>query len=243
MQIFSAVFAAVVASGFALDLAVDWRRRPRPHAGMWALAIGAYALASWALVLGLTAGWGPTSFRLFYWLGAIVNIPLLAAGSVFLVLGPIAGRRFSFGVGIWTILGAIATWLAPLKGSTGTDGIPEGQELFDFIIEAGGVSVPGPRVFAAFAGGGATLIIVGLAGYSAVKFWRSNRMLAIGNLLIVLGTLAPAFGGSLTALGEAAGFAVALLIGAVLLWTGYRVATGSRRPSAQPDPGEKIQSL
>ena len=74
------------------------------------------------------------------------------------------------------------------------------------------------------------LIIVGIAGYSAVKFWRSNRRLATGNLLIVFGTLAPAFGGSLTALGEAAGFAVALLIGAVLLWTGYRVATGSRQP-------------
>jgi hypothetical protein len=132
-------------------------------------------------------------------------------------------------VGIWSLLGAAATWLAPLTGSTTTDGIPEGKELFDFIIEVGGVSVPGPRVFAAAAGGLATLIIVGLAAYSAMKFWTSNRRLASGNLLIVFGTLAPAFGGSLTALGEAAGFAVALLIGAVLLWTGYRVATGSRQ--------------
>jgi len=196
--------------------------------------MGAYALASWALVFGLAAGWGAVNFRLFYWLGAVVNIPFLAAGSVFLVLGPIVGRRFAFGVGVWSALGAAATWLAPLKGATETDGIPEGKELFDFIIEVGGVSVPGPRVFAAFAGGVATLIIVGLAGYSAVKFWRSNRKLAVGNLLIVLGTLAPAFGGSLTALGEAAGFAVALLIGAILLWAGYRVATSSRGPGASP---------
>ncbi|MDH3260835.1 MAG: hypothetical protein OEM22_03725 [Acidimicrobiia bacterium] len=238
MQTFVAVLAAAAATGFALDLGVDWQRRPRPHAGMWALAIGAYALATWALVLGLAAGWGAMSFRLFYWLGAIVNIPILAAGSVFLVLGPIAGRRFAYGVGIWSVLGAIATWLAPLKGSTATDGIPEGKELFDFIIEVGGVSVPGPRVFAAFAGGVATLIIVGAAGYSVVKFWRSNRRLAIGNLLIVLGTLAAASGGSLTALGEAAGFAVALLIGAVLLWVGYRVAAGSRRRVAEPVSSE-----
>jgi hypothetical protein len=74
-------------------------------------------------------------------------------------------------------------------------------------------------------------VIVGLAGYSAFRFWNTNRMLAAGNLLIVLGTLAPAFGGSLTALGEAAGFAIALLIGAALLWAGYRVATGSRLPA------------
>lgn len=201
---------------------------------MWAVAMGAYALATWALVLGLAVGWGSLSFRLFYWLGAIVNIPFLAAGSVFLVLGPFAGRRFASGVAVWSVLGAVATWLAPLKGATETDGIPEGKELFDFIIEVGGLSVPGPRVYAAFAGGVATLIIVGLAGYSAVKFRRSNRRLAAGNLLIVLGTLAPAFGGSLTALGEAAGFAVALLIGAILLWTGYRVAAGSRRPGSEP---------
>lgn len=228
------LLAAMAATGFAIDLGVDWRRRPRPHAGMWTLAMGAYALATWALVLGLGFGWGALNFRVFYWLGAVVNIPFLAAGSVFLVLGPVAGRRFAYGVGIWSVLGAAATWLAPLKGATETDGIPEGQELFDFIIEVGSVSVPGPRVFAAFAGGVATLIIVGLAGYSSVKFWRSNRILAAGNLLIVLGTLAPAFGGSLTALGEAAGFAIALLIGAILLWTGYRVATGSRKPGALP---------
>ena len=198
---------------------------------MWTLAMGAYALASWSLVLGLSFGWGAFSFRAFYWLGAIVNIPFLAAGSVFLVLGTTVARRFAYGVGLWSLLGAIATWLAPLKGAMETDGIPEGRELFDFIIEVGGVSLPGPRVFAAFAGGVATLIIVGLAGYSATKFWKTNRMLAVGNLLIVLGTLAPAFGGSLTALGEAAGFAIALLIGAVLLWAGYRVATGSRKQS------------
>lgn len=232
MDILIPVLAAAVATGFAIDLGVDWRRRPRPHAGMWALAIGAYALASWALVLGLAAGWGEVSFRLFYWLGAIVNIPFLAAGSVYLVLGPTTGRRFAYGVGIWSLLGAAATWLAPLKGSTATDGIPEGKELFDFIIEVGGISVPGPRVFAAVAGGLATLIIVGLAAYSAMKSWTANRRLATGNLLIVFGTLAPAFGGSLTALGEAAGFAVALLIGAVLLWTGYRVAAGSRQPAS-----------
>lgn len=234
METFVAALAAIAATGFAIDLGADWRRRPRPHAGMWALAMGAYALATWALVLGLAAGWGATNFRLFYWLGAIVNIPVLAAGSVFLVFGPIAGRRFVFGVGIWSLLGAMATWLAPLKGSAATEGIPEGKELFDFIIKVGGVSVPGPRVFAAFAGGLATLIIVGTAGYSAMKFWRSNRRLATGNLLIVFGTLAAASGGSLTALGEAAGFAVALFIGAVLLWTGYRVAAGSRRPIAEP---------
>lgn len=226
------LLAAVAASGFAIDLGLSYRRRPRPHAAMWSIAMGAYALATWALVIGLLAGWSPTSFRVFYWLGAIVNIPVLAAGSVFLVLGAKAGRRFAWGVAAWSALGAAATWLAPLTSAVEKGGIPEGSELFDWTVDIAGIAIPGPRIFAATAGAVATLIIVGLAAYSAIKFWTTNRRLATGNALIVLGTLAPASGGSLTALGEAGGFAVALLVGAILLWSGYRVAAGARRPVA-----------
>jgi hypothetical protein len=231
MDVLIPLLAAVAASGFAIDLSVANRRRPRPHAAMWAAAMAMYALATWALVIGLSSGWSGTTFRLFYWLGAVANIPFLAAGSVYLVLGGRTAQRFLTGVIVWSIAGGVVTWLAPLTSGVGRGGVPEGSELFAWTVELGGFSIPGPRVFAALAGGIATLVIVGLAGMTAARFWNSNRTLATGNLLIVLGTLAPASGGSLTALGEAAGFAVALLVGAVLLWSGYRVAAAARRPA------------
>ena len=78
--------------------------------------------------------------------------------------------------------------------------------------------------YAAIAGGLGTIIVIGLAALSIVRR-RSDRNAVRGNVLIILGTLAPAFGGSLTALGEGSAFAVSLLIGAALLWAGYRVAT------------------
>ena len=46
--------------------------------------------------------------------------------------------------------------------------------------------------------------------------------------------LVPAFGGSLTALGESAALAVSLAIGIILLRAGYRMASTARAPAA-PD--------
>ncbi|HSF85983.1 MAG TPA: hypothetical protein VLG28_10075, partial [Acidimicrobiia bacterium] len=122
--------------------------------------------------------------------------------------------------------------LAPLQGPVDLVGIPEGSELFAFTFEIGGITAPGPRVFAVIAGSLGTLVIVFFAAMSAVRSWSSNRRLAGGNLLIVLGALAPAAGGSLTAVGEGGGLALSLLLGAALLYSGYRMAVSAR--SRQP---------
>ena len=80
---------------------------------------------------------------------------------------------------------------------------------------------------------GATILIV-LALVSVFRFWNKNRRIVWGNLLIVAGTLAAAWGGTGLALGEASGFALSLLLAVTLIWAGYRVASGGRRAPA-PD--------
>jgi hypothetical protein len=228
MDVALSLLAALIATGFAVELRRDWKRRSRPHAAVWSVAIGAFALATWALFAGLAFGWNETIFRIFYYVGAIANIPLLAAGSVYLVFGPRVGRRFLMAVLVWLAAGALAVFAAPIDGSLDALGIPEGSDLFGFTVSIGAVTVPGPRFFAAFSGAVGTMIVIGLALYSAFRFWSSNRRLALGNVLIVAGILAPALGGSLTALGEGTALALSLLVGAVLLWTGYRVAVSAR---------------
>ena len=238
MDLATAAVAAVVATAFSIDLWLSHRVRPRGHAAAWATAMSFFSLATWALVLGLGAGWNDTSFRVFYFFGGIANIPLLALGSVYLTAGARPGawvRNLVIAVlaaGAWVTMTAVP--LTPIEDV----GIPEGSEVFDMPINEveGGLSLPSPRVFAALAGGLGTVTIVLLAAWSARRTWRANRRVAYGNLLIVGGTLAPATGGSLTALGETGGFALSLLIGAVLLWLGYRVAT-SRRRTIKPAAG------
>lgn len=229
MDLVLATIAAVIASEFAVDLWIGHRRRPRAHAVTWSLAMGMYALATWALVVGLANGWSDTSFRVFYLLGAIANIPLLALGSIMLAASERTARRST--VAVIAFLG-LATWVtmaAPAVGDIAAVGIPEGSEVFEAgMTEIDGAPLPSPRLFAAVAGGLGTVVIVGLALRAIVVHRGGNRRIVIGNLLIVLGTLAPATGGSLTALGEGGGFAISLLVGAMLLWAGYRTASGVR---------------
>jgi len=237
MDVTLSVVAAVVATGFAVELGRGAVRRPRFHAAVWAVAMGWYAIATWALAVGLWVGWTGAGFRIFYLFGAIANIPFLAAGSVALGAGERTGRRFAVAVAVFVALGAVAVVAAPLRTAPDTIGVPEGSELFAFGIDAGPVTLPGPRVFAVIAGALGTVVLVGFAAASAVRAWRTNRRLAASNLLIVGGAVAPATGGSLAALGEGAALAMSLLVGAVLLYLGYRIAGAARQRRQVDAPG------
>lgn len=242
MDLVLATVAAVIASEFAVDLWLSHRRRPRRHAATWAAAMSLYAAATWALVTGLANGWSDTSFRVFYLFGAIANIPLLALGSIMLSSSEKAARRAT--VAVIAFLG-LATWItmaAPAAGEIAAIGIPEGSEVFEAgMTEIDGAPLPSPRTFAAIAGGVGTLVIVGLGIRAIVRMRRTDPQVMWGNVLIVLGTLAPATGGSLTALGEGGGFAISLMVGAALLWAGYRIATGRRLPLGG-SPGDTMTS-
>jgi hypothetical protein len=67
-----------------------------------------------------------------------------------------------------------------------------------------------------------------LALVSIVRLMRTDRKLAFANGLIIAGVLAPVYGGTLFAFGEAATFAASLLLGALLIWAGYRTGQVSR---------------
>ena len=129
---------------------------------------------------------------------------------------------------LWLVFGFFATFFAPFSGELPTEGIPDGSEVFEFTFMIEALTLPGPRLFAAISGSVGTVIVVALAVVTIVRVRRTNPSLARGNVLIVLGMLVPAFGGSLTAFGESGGLAVSLAVGISLLWLGYRTASASR---------------
>ena len=218
-----AVLAAAAATGLLVDLVRAYRSRPRPHVRAWAIAMLLYAVASWMLVIGLAFGWSSPAFRLFYGFGALLNVPFLGVGSAYLVLGGIAGRRLLEWFSLAGAFALFVTFTAPLVGPLPDSGIPAGSDVFADIATVGPA---GPRFYAVLFNVVGTLLLVGLAAWSAVRFWSSNRRLVAGNALIVLGGLFPAFGGSLFAVGDTSAFALSLFFGAALLWAGFRVAGG-----------------
>jgi hypothetical protein len=177
-----------------------------------------FALATWALFIGVTFGWSGPLYRTFFLFGAVLNILFLALGSMFLVVGPRAGHVMTIAIGAFTAIATTLVLTVPFQEELPDGGIPHDVFATGF----------GPRLFAAIGGGiGATILIV-LAVVSALRFWKTNRRIVWGSLLIVAGTFAAAWGGTGLALGEAGGFALSLLLAVTFIWAGYRVAAGGR---------------
>ena len=230
MSAVASLAAGVVATLFCVDLVRRHRASPSPHTAAYAAGIGFFALATWALFVGTTTGWTSASYRTFFLFGAIVNIPVLALGSMFLVVGRRAGHTMLLLMFPFFAISIPMALAEPFDGgSLPADGVPGGRELWAEMF--------GPRLWAAIGGGmGATIIIV-LALVSVVRFWRRNRLLVWGNVLIVAGTLAASTGGTILALGIDWGFSGSLLVAAALIWAGYRVAVSARRTLPAPAEG------
>ena len=216
-----ALLAALAATLFAVDLWVGYRRRPRPHIAAYGIGMTMFALATWAFFAGLSFGWIGSGYRTFYLFGAILNIPFLALGSMFLVVGRRSGHVMAISLGAFTAISTTLTTTVPFANVLPESGVP--HEVF-----ADGF---GPKLFAIIGGAAGTTILVALALVSVIRFWKKNRGIVWGNLLIVGGTLAAASGGTGLALGESSAFAVSLLAAVTLIWAGYKVASGGRRVS------------
>lgn len=229
-----AFLAAAGATGFFADLVRRYRRSPQPHTAAYTAGIGFFAIACWALFVGTATGWTSASYRTFFLFGAIVNIPVLALGSMFLVVGKRAGHIMLLLMFPFFAISLPMTLANPFDaGDLPTGGVPAGRDLW--------LEVFGPRLWAAIGGGmGATILIV-LALVSVARFWRKNRRLVWGNVWIVAGTFAAASGGTLLALGEAGSFAVTLLIAVSLIWLGFRTASGGRA-ATQANPVQSSAS-
>jgi hypothetical protein len=78
--------AAVIAAVFAGLLARQFLARKKPYQLLWAIALLMYAGGSFALFLGVVDGWSAGEYRAFWLLGAVLNVPYLALGEVYLLV-------------------------------------------------------------------------------------------------------------------------------------------------------------
>jgi hypothetical protein len=234
-----AVIAAVVATMFAQATSVRLHQRREPHELAWTLALVMFAFAAVALFLGDTTGWDSGTYRAFYLFGAILNVPWLALGTVYLFVPPRAAHRVRAGVVFFSGM-ALGTMLAtPIRGTLPTDAIPDGSDHFGAL----------PRILAGVGSGlGATILIVG-AVVSAVRALRrveregaTARRLGLANVLIATGTLIVSAGGTVQGwLGIDAdeAFALCTALGICVIYAGFwtassRAVSRSARRSTLP---------
>lgn len=230
-----AMAATLISLAFCLSTLERWLTARKPHELAWTVSLAMYAGGSAALWWGAGMGWGEWSFKLFYLFGAILNVPFLALGTVYLLCGRRAGDLWSRLVALAAAFCAGVVLAAPLAAPVPADGLPQGSEVF-------GVA---PRAMAGIASGVAATFIIGGALWSAARLIVGRRRpgqgaasttggisagrLAAANLLIAAGALVNAAGGLLNSVMDAMdAFAVSLVAGIALIFTGFLVSAGGR---------------
>lgn len=223
MVVLPALVALVSLAGTAL-IGRDARRRPSPDKTAWIIAFALFTLAAGSEVVGSLLGWSPGLVRLYYLSGAMLVVGFLGLGELYL-LAP--GRIARLGPGIALVLVAVAAALvaeAPVDparlGQAGWQALERGPALVAVTVAINSVG---------------TTIVAGGAVYSAWQFWRRRifRHRMVGCLLIALGTLLVASGGTLTRLGRPEFLYVAMVAGISVIFAGYLEARRREVPAVR----------
>lgn len=230
--------AAVVSGWFCLDLLRRFIRDRRPQHLAWALALGAFFVASLSAAAGMSLGWSSGWFRSYYYFGAVVNVPVLAVGTLYLYLSRPMGHVCALVVAGLAAYAALVVMTAGIDPSLTAvvNSIPTGSE----VISDRARSLSRYYSYAGFA------IVVGGAMWSALRLARRPgepaRRLMQGNVLIALGTSVVAVASVFARQGQGSVFAVGLALGAAVMYAGFLRASTRRDFSnagkGTPGPGD-----
>lgn len=216
--------AGLVATAFAVSLIRSHRVRPRLALVLWAIALGMYAVGSFAVGAGALRGFDATTFRIYWAFGAVLNVPFLAAGELDLLAASRRTTLILFGLlFVVTAITLARTWGAPIETAALAGGLPSGREVFGQASLAYRL----PRLIST----PAYAVLVAGTLWSA---WRMRgapdlRGRFVGTLWIAGGaTVIAGFGSAFAALGALLPFSVAILLGVIAMFLGFRRAV---RPS------------
>lgn len=237
-------FAALVSIAFACATAERYLVKRRPHELAWTQSLCMFAAGSLAYWAAGAGGWNSWTFRAFYLFGAILNVPYLAVGTVYLLGGEALGRKVHAVLHVVAGFCAGALVVAPLVKPIPPTGMPEGREIF-------GVA---PRIMAAVGSGLGATVIIGGALWSAWKLIVARRRparggaptipagrLAVTNVLIATGSIILSLGGTVfTSADREVGFGVLLVAGITVLFGGFLVSGSGAPTPVRPQPPDGL---
>lgn len=221
LEVALAVAAALVAFAATLSALERWLAGRRRYEAAWAVAFGMFAIASAALAAGAGLGWDGSTFRVFYLFGAILNVPVLALGTLMLLASTSVQRVAQRVVALFAALSTGVMMAVPFTDALPADRLVRGSEVLPAL----------PRLLAAAASSIGTLVVAGGAIRSALRIGRSpgGRRRATGNVLIATGALVTGASGlANSVLGEMVAFALFLAVGVTVIFVGYLVAATAK---------------
>ena len=228
--IISTVFAVLVLQRYA---AHKRKGRRAAHLALWGIGMVFYAIGGFCEAYYGAFGWNSLVFRLWYLCGAILVAAWLGQGTVYLLANKKWANALMIVLGVASLYAAVRVFAAQLDPTLMTQSVHTGSELSGHAIVTGGV-----RGLTPFFNLYGTVTLVGGALYSSWIFWRKRILLhrTIGNILIAVGAMLPAFGGTFSRFGLPNALYLGELMGTVLMFAGFiRATTPMRSEQAEPE--------
>jgi hypothetical protein len=213
---------AILGFVYAGLLIVQYRARRKMHQLMWTVGFLIYAVAAvmefWSELTGV---WDPTLYR-FYIVFAACMVGFLGCGTLYLL---VRDKRWGHAylafnlvcIGVFLV----AVFNYPLLTEFLKPGITVGGKPLGGTLEF-------PRVMSFAFNIPGSLLLLGGAAWSVVKFWpkKAYRYRAWANVLIFIGTLIIAGAGSMARAGHTVGlYPAEMVASAFLLWGFLKAST------------------
>jgi hypothetical protein len=248
------LIAAVVSTVFAVLLLLQYSKKRKIQQLAWGVSMAMFALASFVVMYGTSQGWDPTSYKIFYLFGAMLNVPWLALGSVallnkreltlsalviILVLSIFGFFKVVSSHPCEAIVGPSGHKTCVTAASTdlanrvfGLKDIPSGSDVWH---RDGSV-----RSLAIWYSTIAYVIVIGIAAATSrprkgvappKERVRANLLIALGVTIVAIGSTA------LVRYAKGAAFSVTLAIGVAVMFVGFLLASRAPRHRVE-QPGE-----
>lgn len=206
-----------------------YRERGGVHLLLWGVGLFLYGLGTLSeVILGLT--FNVVVLKLWYLTGAMLTAAWLGMGTVHLLIRK--GNTAPILTGILAAVSVLALILvfAASANSAAYNVARPVSEQYKEILTRNGMIILLTILLNIFG----TITLVGGAIYSAFLFWRKKILASrmYGNILIAAGALSPAMGGTFLRAGLVDMLYLSELIGAILMFIGFVLATSKRSETA-----------
>ena len=222
------VLAAVVSAAFAVLLVRQLAQRRRPYQAVWALALVMFAVASAIVAVGVAGGWTVAEFKAYWLLGAVLTVPYLAQGEIYLLVrNARVANLLMFVLFFGTAFALSRVRSSHVLATALAEDLPSGHDAFSG--DAFALTLARLYSYPAFA-----VLVLGTL-WSAWRMRGSSELRDrfLGTLAIALGATVVAAGSAFAAAGNATGFSLTLTAGIAAMFWGFLRAS---RPTQRLTP-------
>ncbi len=218
------ILSTIVTFAFAIAVFNRFKVRHGAHLLLWSIGLGLYGLGTLTEVISLFT-FSAIALKLWYLCGAMLTAAWLGQGTInLLVRRRGIAPTLNIVLLVVSLVAVVLVLVAPITPAAANYNPAEPLSAqYKDILTRSGVVVLLTILLNTYG----TLTLVGGAIYSAYIFWRKhvlfNRM--IGNILIAIGAILPAMGGSFVQMGLPDFLYLSEFLGAILMYVGFLQAT------------------